>query len=329
MRHCGQFFVSTPLVLAFLFAMFAGRVAAQQKGQYLPGQFGLNAGVLPDPGFTYANITINYSADTLKDSHGNNTPINGTYGVWAIENLLLYVPDFKVLGGKMMFGVIAPTFANGSLTVPQFGVNAGGYGVADIFVQPITLGWKLRRADVWVADGFVAPTGRYTPGATDNIGSGYWGNQIMTGTTVYLTKNKGTSANLFTDWEQHGSREGTNSTTLTPGQTFTMEWGVGQVLPLDKELHKLLQVGVTGYDQWEVSDDSGTQPNGLPASLNPAYSVHAIGLQTNFIAPMKGLNFYFKYLDEYTAKAHVEGRTIVFGGSYTIRFPEQHAQASH
>jgi hypothetical protein len=33
----------------------------------MPGQQGLNAGVLPDPGFTYANLTLNYSADTLKN----------------------------------------------------------------------------------------------------------------------------------------------------------------------------------------------------------------------------------------------------------------------
>ena len=315
--------------LPMLLLLLAHTSAAQQKGQYLPGQFGLNAGVLPDPGLTYANITINYSADTLKDAQGHNSPVTGTYDLWAVENLFLYVPNYKFLGGRMMFGVIAPTFANGSVTLPQFGANAGGFGVADIFVQPFTLGWKLKRADIWVADGFVAPTGRYTPGASDNIGSGYWGNQVMTGTTVYLTKNKGTSANLFTDWEQHGSRAGANNTSMTPGQTFTMEWGVGQVLPLDKQFRKLLQFGLTGYDQWEVSNDSGTLSSGLPASVQPHYSVQAIGFQTNFIVPARHLNFYFKYLEEYSARSHVEGRTIVFGGSYTLRFPKPSAPSSH
>ena len=320
-RRSTRHTVCRVLALSVVLGIFALSGSAQQKGQYLPGQFGLNAGLLPDPGFTYANISINYSADTLKDARGNNIPVTGSYDLWAIENVFFYVPNFKVLGGKLAFGLIAPTFANGSATAPQIGVSAGGFGVADIFVQPITLGWKLKRADLWVGDGFVAPTGRYTPGASDNIGSGYWGNQIMTGATVYLTKNKGTTANLFTDWEQHGSRAGTNNTSLTPGQTFTMEWGVGQVLPLDKQFHKLVQFGLTGYDQWEVTGDSGTTSSGLPARTDPAYSVHAIGFQTNFIVPPKNLNFYFKFLDEYSAKARVEGRTIVFGGSYTFRFP--------
>ena len=31
-------------------------VMAQQKGQYVPGQYGLNAGATPDPGFTFGSI---------------------------------------------------------------------------------------------------------------------------------------------------------------------------------------------------------------------------------------------------------------------------------
>jgi len=318
--------------LLLLFGFLAATACvAQQKGQYLPGQFELNSGVTPEPGFTYANVSINYFADTLKDGSGHTVPATGTYNLWGIENVFFYKPNFEALGGKMMFGIIAPTFANGSVTEQNLGLQAGGFGIADIFVQPLTLSWKFSRADFWVADGFVAPTGRYTPGATDNIGSGYWGNQVMSGTTVYITKNRGTSANLFTDWEQHGSKAtstGPSPTHLTPGQTFTMEWGIGQVLPLDKQFHKLLQAGVIGYDQWQVSSNSGLTSSGLPASALPFYSSHAIGFQTNFILPAKNLNFYFRFLPEYAAKARVQGRTIAFGGSYTFRIPKPKAPPS-
>ena len=53
---------------------------------------------------------------------------------------------------------------------------------------------------------FVAPTGRYTQGASNNVGSGYWGNVITSGTTFYITKNKTTTANLTTAWEIHGEK---------------------------------------------------------------------------------------------------------------------------
>lgn len=300
---------------------------AQQKGQYIPGQYGLNAGVLPDPGFSYANMTINYSADTLKNGNGTTVPLTGSYDIWAVENIFFYVPNFKFLGAKLAFYVVAPTLANGSLTLgsinfPNLATNGGGEGIADTWVQPVTLGWNLKRADVYVGYAFMAPTGRYSAGASDNIGSGYWGNHFTTGSTFYLTKNKGTSANLFTDWEFHGSKTTSAGTKATPGQTFTMEWGLGQVLPLKKDFSRLLQLGLIGYDQWQVSDNGGLVTPRVSASALPYYSVHAIGFQTNFILPAKALNFFFKFEDEYRALARPEGRTIVLGGTYTFRIPK-------
>lgn len=305
------------LGLAFMFLVPC--VVAQQKPQYMPGQQGLNAGIMPEPGFTYANMTISYRSDTLKDANGNTVPTTGSYDVWAIENIFFYVPKFKLAGAKVGFMVATPTFANGSVTLPQFGVSAGGFGVADVWVQPLTLGWNFKRADIWGAYAFVAPTGRYAAGASDNIGSGYWGNHIQTGSTYYLTKNKGTTANLYTDWEVHGEKKESD---VTPGQAFTMEWGLGQMLPLDKQFKKILQVGLIGYDIWQVSDNGGLLGVGLPASALPRYSAHAIGFQTTFIMPAKNLTFYFKYEPEYSAKARPEGTTIVLGGSWTFRIPK-------
>ena len=197
--------------LVFLLVFSAVPVNAQQKGQYIPGQRGLNAGLLPDPGFTYANLTINYSADTLKNGNGNTVPLTGSYDIWAVANVFYYVPKFKFLGAKLAF-MVAPTLANGSLTLgslrfPNVALNAGGEGLADLWVQPLTLGWSLKRVDVYAGYAFMAPTGRYSAGASDNVGSGYWGNHFITGSTFYITKNKGTTANLFTDWEFHGSSD--------------------------------------------------------------------------------------------------------------------------
>jgi hypothetical protein len=60
---------------------------------------------------------------------------------------------------------------------------------------------------------------------------------------------------------QQGVLLGTTAN-VTLGQAFTDEWGVGQVLPLNKKLTKLLQLGVIGYDQWQVTADSGTLASG-------------------------------------------------------------------
>jgi hypothetical protein len=101
---------------------------AQQKGQWVPGQFGLNAGVIPDPGITYANLALNYSAGQLNDSAGNKiSAITGTYGFWSDENIFYYVPHHKILGGYFM-PYIAINVANGSLVADIAGTNLSANG---------------------------------------------------------------------------------------------------------------------------------------------------------------------------------------------------------
>jgi len=125
------------------------------------------------------------------------------------------VPKAKFLGAHFAPYVVLP-FANGSLTasgplgVAPFGIKRRGTGFADMWVEPVNLAWHFSRADFNVGYGFVAPTGRYSsaPGTTNNVGSGYWGNNVTSGTTVYLTKNKATTANLFHRLGIHGQKQG-------------------------------------------------------------------------------------------------------------------------
>lgn len=319
-------------IVVFYLCVGISSVFAQQKPQWVPGQIGLNAGIMPLPGFSYINITVNYNAGVFNGPQGNAVPVTGTYNVWAIENIFYFVANQKFLGGNIGGMIIFPTPATGSLVAdisnPQFpdlSAAAGGSGLADLWIQPIGLGWHLKRADIQVMDAVMIPSGRYSPGAANNVGTGYLGNHLQSGTTFYITKNKGTSANLYTNWEVHGERDGTNNTSKTPGQAFTTEWGVGQVLPLKKNLTQLLQVGAVGYDQWQITANGGTTSVGnviVPASLLPYYSVHAAGGQLTYIAPVKNLGLYFKYYHEYQAYSHTLGNTIVFGGTWTLRNPK-------
>jgi len=321
-----QFRIKLVVVLACMFLGGVSSTFAQQKGQWVPGQFGLNAGAIPDAGFTYANMALNYSASQLNNSSGNHIPaISGTYSFWVDENIFYFVPAHKILGGYFM-PYAAVNYANGevvaNITGTNLGTGGGGSGLADTYVQPFNLGWHLKHADVVAGYAFTAPTGRFTAGASNNVGSGYWGNNFTTGTTYYITKNKATSANFATDWEIHGTKKGTN---IRPGEAVTFEWGVGQILPLKKDFSRLLQVGVVGYDQWQVTNNGGfTTIAGvsIPQSRVPSYSVHAVGVQANLVLPPKNFVAFFKYYDEFRAFARPEGRTIVFGLTWTLRVPK-------
>jgi hypothetical protein len=322
-------------VLALFLLNWALPLPGQQKPQWMPGQVGLNAGIMPSPGFSYVNITVGYHAGAFNNASGSAIPVTGSYNVWAVENFSYYVPNLNVMHGNLgMYLILTP--ATGSLDadiptqnpgIPNLSAAGGGGGLADLFVEPIGLGWHLKRADIQLGEGMMLPTGRYTPGASNNVGTGYFGNHLLAGETVYITKNRGTSANLFTDWEVHGARAGTNGTNKTPGQAFTMEWGLGQVLPLKKNFSQLLQIGLIGYDQWQVTQNGGTVPIGstnltIPASALPFYSVHAIGGQGTYILPMKNLTIYVKGEHEYTAYSHTVGNTVVFGAAWTLRIPK-------
>ena len=314
---------ATALII-FTLLGYASSASAQQKGQWVPGQFELNSGVIPDPGITYANLVFNYSASQLNNANGNRLPgITGTYSFWVDENVIYYVPKHKFLGGYFM-PYVSLNYATGELVASFTGTNlsgaGGGSGFADMYVQPLNMGWHFgERVDFNAGYAFFAPTGRFTQGASDNVGSGYWGNAITSGTTLYITKNKATTANLTTVWEIHGEKSGTN---ITPGQAFTDEWGLGQILPLKKDFSRLLQLGFVGYDQWQVSHSSGTIGGTIPASAVPFYSVHAMGVQSAFLLPAKNFTAFFKYLDEYRALARPQGRTIAFGFSWTWRIPK-------
>jgi hypothetical protein len=211
-------------------------------------------------------------------------------------------------------------------------VGSRGFGLADTWFQPVNLGWHLPRADIWTGYAFMAPTGRYAPGATNNIGSGYWGNNFNGAGTFYLTKNMGTTANIMGNWEIHGSKTTRNTDISTmfgtlplnvkvnPGAAFTDEWGFGQAVPLDKPflksktITKVVQLGLIGYDQAQISRN--TSDNTLVDAferLVPFYYGHAIGGQANYIDLKHAWNVFFKYETEYKTRAAPQGDTIVFG----------------
>jgi hypothetical protein len=323
-------------VLMLVLLSYAFPLHGQQKPQWMPGQVGLNAGIVPAPGFSYVNISVNYRAGAFNGPNGSAIPVTGNYNVWAVENLFYGVLDTKGEHGPNVFFNFALTPATGSLDadiptqnpgIPNLSGAAGGSGLADTFVEPFGLAWHLKRADFQVGEAMIVPTGRYTPGATNNVGTGYFSNHVIDGITLYLTKNKGTSMNVFTDWEAHGARQGTNGTQKTPGQAFTLEWGLGQILPLKKNFSQLLQLGLIGYDQWQITQNGGTVPIGstnltIPASTLPYYSVHALGGQGTYILPAKNLSFYFKGEHEYTAYSHTVGNTFVYGLAWTLKIPK-------
>ena len=68
--------------------------------------------------------------------------------------------------------------------------HASGAGLSDIYIRPFELGWHKKRAGIRTAYGFYAPSGRFEPGGSKNMGLGMWSHEISVGSTVHLGKTR-------------------------------------------------------------------------------------------------------------------------------------------
>jgi len=101
-------------------------------------------------------------------------------------------------------------------------------------------------------------------------------------------------------WEANGKMKGIE---ITPGQRVTDNWGISQYLPLTKDQSRLVEVGFTGYDQWQVTNDTGSEAeNG-----NVHDQAHAIGFQAGLTIVPSSTAINFRFLHEYGSRDRFMG----------------------
>ena len=79
---------------------------------------------------------------------------------------------------------------------------------------------------------------------------------------------------------------------MHPGQTFDIDYSVTQMLPLTRDKHTLLQVGLVGYGQYQTT--ATIQPSGIGADVR--YKVNAIGATAGVVLPERKVSVNVKYL---------------------------------
>jgi hypothetical protein len=87
-------------------------------------------------------------------------------------NTFGWVSKKTILGGANFSMLASIPVANNSLANDLTGPVSGGSGLADSFYQPFILGWNKKRFGIRTTYGFLAPTGSYKLGASNNVGSG-------------------------------------------------------------------------------------------------------------------------------------------------------------
>jgi Putative MetA-pathway of phenol degradation len=164
---------------ASLFACVCTLVApatahSQSRGVYPLGMTAIGSGVTPEPGLTYANQLLFYSRNESKADDGSTLPVSGRNAVVMDMNSFVWVSNWELLGGAHYSAVATLPIARNQLVSDIHGQLSGGGGFADSYYLPLILGWNRERTSFRVLVGVLAPTGRFTEGASDNVGSGYW-----------------------------------------------------------------------------------------------------------------------------------------------------------
>jgi hypothetical protein len=292
----------TGLLLIVCASVGAERAEAQVRGVYPTGMSATNSGGTPAPGFTYSNLFIFNSRDQLRGPDGELLS-TGNNAVMIDMNTLVWVGRNQILGGARFSAAATLLVSNNSLASDTEGPVSGGGGFGDSYYQPFILGWQTQRADVRIAYGILAPTGRFQPDATDNVGSGYWTHAPSIGATIYLTETRSTAVSAFHLYEVHTTQKGTN---IHPGQTANLDYSLTRTVPLHESLD--LQVGLIGYEQWQTTDKTG--PTITAAQASAHYKVHALGVASNLMLPSRGVSLGWKYLKEFSSTATFQGYTL-------------------
>jgi hypothetical protein len=284
---------------AFLHPEFA---RAQVRGVYPAGMSATNAGVTPESGFSYSNLFLLYARDELRGSDGELLE-KGHNSVIIDMNTFVWVSTDTILGGARFSAAASLPIANNSLSSETTGAISGGGGFADSYYQPAILGWQLKRIDFRVMYGFLAPTGRFEAGATDNVGSGYWTHTLASGQTFYLTEDRQTALSAFVMYEFHGSQEDTG---VRPGDTFNLDYSLTRNIRFSNDVQ--WQLGLIGYQQRQTSDKRG--PGVTPEQSKAHYTVDALGLSSNVTLASRKVSLGFKYYQEFSSRSTLQGYSV-------------------
>ena len=295
---------------------------AQFNGSHALGDFGVQSGTQPAPGFYASGFYYNYSTDSIRNRNGDEIVLSpgerGSLGIKAFAPIAWYVTKAKVLGANYGIMAVLP-IAKGSLEAPAFGLDsATGTHLSDLYLRPIDLGWHKAQADFTAGFGFYAPTGKYEQGGDSNTGKGMWTYEPLVGMTLFFDAKKTWSFATNAFWEIHGTKKDSDTKV---GQILTLEGGLGK-----SYLGGGLVIGAGYYAQWKLTEDSlgtFTLPRGGTASpeLRAKHKVFGLGPDLTLPVASKAKLFALlnlRYFWEFGARTKTQGHALTVTATFPV-----------
>jgi hypothetical protein len=291
------------ILVGGLLAVLPGLVSAQPSAHYVPGVEGIKGSSLPPPGVYLRDYNVFYFADRVNDANGDEiSAADPKAFIYANVPRLLWITDVKVLGGFLGVDALLPfQYTELEVNTPGGPFKDNTFGIGDLFAEA-TLSWHVDQADFALAYGAWAPTGESSTSNPTEPGAGFWTHMFTAGMTWYMDPEKKWALSALNRYEINHEKKDTD---WTPGQAYTLELG------LSYAVSKTVDVGVAGYYQQQVTDDS-------PAGDSTRDKVLAVGPEIVMLCPKLGLFTSIRYNYEVLAEDRLQGHTVAV--TFTKRF---------
>jgi hypothetical protein len=286
------------IVIAVLLA--AVPAAAQELGNKVLGTLGLLAGAQPGRGIYVANRFLLYSANELVDRNGRPLPVG--LDLDAVANAVGAQVTFQLPWHSIYLNAsVGIPAAHISLNTERPEISVDRMGFADLYVQPLKIGWKAARFDLVGGYSFYAPTGGSAPGSRSGVGRGFWTNQFSVGSAVYLDRRKTWHISELVSGDLNRRRRDLD---LTRGDTVQFQGGAGKTMGM-------WTVGLAGYGLWQVQDDRGSA---VPVALRGARDrVFGLGPEVNLTFRSIRGRLIVRYCHDVAVKTRPLGQILVVG----------------
>jgi hypothetical protein len=304
---------------AFLFAvcahllLAAKTTVAQDLGHKLPGLIGLDAGRIPEPGLYLVDRVVYYEADELRDRHGNLIPI-GNFRLQGLSNAvgISYTHELRQSSVSLTATAAAPVARLRLNIQDRPEVSFDRFGLADIYIQPVRLGWRRDHFDLVGSYALYLPTGAFLLAGGKGVSSGHVTHEFSAGGSIYADRNRGVFLTALASYDLNLRKRNID---ITRGDTFQIQGGVGLNF-----LDQVIEVGAAGHGLWQVSPDRGAD---LPPVLREARDrVYGVGPEVAVLIKSIRSQIRVRYEWDLGVQSRPKGNVFTAGINFVVWRPK-------
>lgn len=316
--------MSRPAFLATLLLFFNIPVYAQLKGTHLLGDMGLQSGSQPPPSFTAFVPMYNYHTNKLIKANGDkiNAPDINMFLLGLGGGI---VTNAKILGGNYGASVLL-AFASSRIEGNLISTKSS-LAFTDMYIQPLQLGWKTKKADYSFGYAVYLPTGKYELGGDDNAGMGILTNELSAGSTVYFDAKKEWNFSALFSYAFNSKKKNTFDNSIKVGNLLSIEGGLGKTwykVVKGSPLPMIVNAGMVYYMQFKTTKDKMQIPKINNSTFDLANKDHgyALGAEANIFLPTIKSSVGIRWLGELGSRNRTQGNSFFITLAPYVKFFE-------